>query len=188
MSVQIHESTLNNLLDHLDLAGRTFSLPALHGWLVAKLSRGAVKTPDDLPAAVRVTFSRNDPIHVRCGDGRLELILHIAEIRDGRRHWRDFEVSAFYRPVAGGLAAEFERDGVIELGGRYKGKPEIALRGIFSKVLSRERKLDLLPGTLAADPRLAGLEVTQLVVEDGWIGTAIGPLRTAARPSATTKR
>lgn len=180
-SAQIHESTLNNVLDHLDLAGRTFTLPELHAWLVEKLNRPAAKPPEDFPEGVHVTFAQKDPIRVRCQDNKLVLILNIAEIRDARRRWHDFEVRASYKPAASGLAAQFERDGTIELGGQYKGKPEIALRGIFSKVLSRQRPLNLFSEKLAGDPRLSGLEVTQLIVEDGWIATAIGPVRTAGR-------
>jgi hypothetical protein len=175
------------MLDHLDLAGRSFTLPELHRWLSAKLNRAGSKVPEDLPEGVHVAFAKKDPIRVRCDTNRLELALNIAEIRDGRRRWHDFEVRAAYRPVACGLAAQFERDGTIELDGQYKGKPELALRGIFSKVLSRERKLNLLPDTLATDPRLAGLEVTQLVVEDGWIATAIGPARMTAHRETTTR-
>jgi hypothetical protein len=187
LSTQIHESTLNNLLDHLDLAGRTFTLVDLRRWLSDKLGREPGDGAEDLPEGVRVTFARQDPIRIRCDANRLELILSIAEIRDARRRWHDFEVRAAYRPVVHGLVAQFERDGTIELGGQYKGKPEVALRGIFSKVLSRERKLNLLPDSFVNDKRLAGLEVMQLVIEDGWIGTAIGPVRTAGRPATTTK-
>jgi hypothetical protein len=187
VSTQVHESTLNNLLDHLDLAGRTFTLAELQGWLAGKLGRELADRPEDLPEGVHVTFARQDPIRVRCDANHLELIISIAEIRDSRHWWHDFEVRAAYRPVLHGLTAQFERDGTIELGGQYKGKPEVALRGIFSKVLSHERKLNLLPDTVAKDSRLAGLEVTQLVVEDGWIATAIGPVRTAVRASTAAK-
>jgi hypothetical protein len=186
-SAQVHESTLNNMLDHLDLAGRSFTLPELHRWLSAKLNRDGSKLPDDLPEGVHITFAKKDPIRVRCDDDRLVLVLNIGEIREGRRRWHDFEVRAAYRPSANGLVAQFEREGTIELGGQYKGRPELALRGIFSKVLSRERKLNLLPDTLATDPRLAGLAVTQLVVEDGWIATAIGPARMIAKREATKR-
>jgi hypothetical protein len=187
VSTQIHESTLNNMLDHLDLAGRTFTLIDLRKWLSDKLGREFGDGNEDLPEGVHVTFARQDPIRVRCDANHLELILNITEIRDARRRWHDFEVRATYRPIAQGLAAQFERDGTIVLGGQYKGKPEVALRGIFSKVLSRERKLNLLPETIVKDQRLAGLEVTQLVVEDGWIATAIGPFRTAGRSSEAAK-
>lgn len=187
-SMQIHESAVNNLLDHLDLAGRTFTLPELHRHLNEKLSQAGKPLAQDLPEGVEVTFAKMEPLRVQCGQGRIELILNIAEIRQGKHRWHDFEVRAAYRPETHGLSADFQREGSIELGGLYKGKTEVALRGIFSKVLSRERKISLLSGTVADDPRLAGLQVTQLVVEDGWIGLAIGPTSTEARRPGSVKR
>ena len=183
-SLQLHESAANNLLDHLDLAGRTFTLPELLHHLNEKLSRAAKPLPQDLPDGVDVTFAKDAPMRVRCSGGRIELVLNIAEIRQGKHRWHDFEVRATYRPEMHGLAADFQRDGSIELGGLYKGKTEVALRGIFSKVLSRERKINLMPSVVTDDPRLADLQVTQLVVEDGWIGVAIGPKVASARRQA----
>ncbi len=188
-SVQIHASAINNLLEHLELGGRTFTLPELHKWLTDKLGRGDAKAPSDLPDDVQVNFAQYNPVRVRFENNRMELILNITEIHQGKHRWREFEVRAAYRPVMNGLATALERDGVIELGGLYQGKPELALRGIFSKVLSRERKIELIPAQVVADPRLAGLEVTQVAIEDGWIALAIGPGRaTAARPVGAAKR
>ena len=45
----------------------------------------------------------------------------------------------------------------------------------------REHKAD---GALAP-ARLAGLALTQLVVEEGWIGAALGPRRSGRLPVAT---
>ena len=174
-SMQLHESAANNLLDHLDLAGRTFTLPELHRHLNEKLSRTGKPLPEDLPQGVEVTFAKTEPMRIRCDTGRLELVLNIAEIRQGKHRWHDFEVRASYRPEMHGLAADFQRDGSIELGGQYKGKTEVALRGIFSKVLSRDRKINLLPSIVTDDPRLANLQITQFVLEDGWMALAIGP-------------
>ena len=187
-SMQMNESAVNNLLDHLDLAGRTFTLPELHRHLNEKLSNAGKPLPQDLPEGVEVTFAKTEPLRIQCEQGRIELVLNIAEIRQGKRRWHDFEVRAGYRPEARGLSADFQRDGSIELGGQYKGKTEVALRGIFSKVLSRERKISLLPSAVADDPRMANLQVTQLVVEDGWIGLAIGPTTTVARQPPSVKR
>jgi hypothetical protein len=187
-SMQLNESAVNNLLDHLDLAGRTFTLPELHRHLNEKLSRAETPLPQDFPQGVEVTFAKTEPLRIHCGQGHVELVLNIAEIRQGKRRWHDFEVRTTYRPEARGLAAEFQRDGTIELGGQYKGKTEVALRGIFSKVLSRERKINLVPSVVADDPRIADLQVTQLVVEDGWIGLAIGPPPTLARQPRSVRR
>jgi hypothetical protein len=188
-SMQMHESAVNNLLDHLDLAGRTFTLPALQQYLNERLSRAPKPTPEDLPEGVEIAFAKTEPLRIHCTGGRIELAINIAEIRQGKRRWHDFEVRAAYRPDPHGLAADFQRDGSIELGGQYKGKTEVALRGIFSKVLSRDRKISLLPTSITTDPRLANLQVTQLVVEDGWIGMAIGPTgRVACKPLQSARR
>lgn len=180
-SAQIHESAVNNLLDHLDLAGRTFTLPELLRHVNSKLSRGEPSLPPDLPDNVELAFAKQQPLHVRCDHDELELVLNIAEIRQGKHHWRDFEVRAKYRPAPNGLSCELQRVGSIELGGQYQGRAEVTLRGIFSKVLSKDRKLKLLPESICSDRRLAGLEVTQFVIDDGWIGLAIGPKLAVAR-------
>ena len=135
-SMQINESAVNNLLDHLDLAGRTFTLPELHRHLNEKLSQTGKPLSQDLPEGVEVTFAKTEPLRIQCSQGRVELVLNITEIRQGKRRWHDFEVRAGYRPETHGLSADFQRDGSIELGGLYKRKTEVALRGIFSKVLS----------------------------------------------------
>ena len=44
----------------------------------------------------------------------------------------------------------------------------------------QEYPLPLLAEQLQSDPRLAGLQITQFVIEDGWLGLALGPKRTAA--------
>ena len=95
---QIHESALNNLLDHLDLAGRTFTLQELLRQVNLKLSRGEPTLPPDLPDHVEIAFAKQQPLHVCCDHDELELVLNIAEIRQGKHHWHDFEVRAKYRP------------------------------------------------------------------------------------------
>jgi hypothetical protein len=180
-SAQLHESVLNNLLDNLDLAGKKFALPELLKHLNSKLGRSDAKLPDDLPEGVQITFAAEQPLRVRCDDDRLMLVLHIAEIRQGKHRWHDFEVRAAYKSTTDGLSAALERDGTIELGGQYQGRPEVALRGIFSKVLSRERKLKLIPQAVADDPRLADLQITQLLMDNGWIALSIGPKAVVAR-------
>ena len=65
-SMQLHESVLNNALDRLDLAGRTFTLPELHRHLNEKLSRTDARLPDDLPEGVEIAFAKSEPLRIRC--------------------------------------------------------------------------------------------------------------------------
>lgn len=89
-------------------------------------------------------------------------------------------------PRQQGNTPRFVRDrGTIFLEGKsLKGKPQLTLRAIFSRVLSLNRDLNLIDESVANDPRLKGLAISQFMVEHGWIGLAYSPVR----PSATVVR
>ena len=183
-SVQIHQSLVNNVCDRLNVDGQTFTLPELQKRLVEafKLPRGAF--PEEYPTDLRITFAKRDSITARFDEGRIELTLGIAELRRYPKTWRDFQVRVFYRPRINGIDVRFVRDGTVQLRGEHFGRePQIALRGIFSKVFSHDRELFFVDQRVINDPRLAGLNVTQCVLTDGWIGLSVGsgPLRSARR-------
>ena len=67
-------------------------------------------------------------------------------------------------------------EGGIELISEQLGfRDQIALRGIFTKVMTRNHRLNVMRGRFLEDPRLSNLGVTQFVVRDGWVGLSIGP-------------
>jgi hypothetical protein len=180
-SMQVHESALNNVLDQLQLDGKTFALPELFNQLSDRVGQD-IPTPSDLPSNVSVTFATHDAVRVRCEQGTIRVTLAIAAFSDGSQEWRNFDISATYVPEIEHLHARLVRQGPIELGGEaYKGQPEVKLRAIFAKVLPRDRKLDLVPALVAENPHLVDLCLTQCVIDDGWIGIALGPDRTVAR-------
>ncbi len=115
---------------------------------------------------------------VRLREGRAELTLNIAQLESGSRTWRDFTVQVTYRPEAVGRCVELVREGVISLAGERLGtQGQFVLRGTFGRIFSEDRRLDWLTEIIEKDARLAGLQVTQCVIEDGWLGLAIGPQR-----------
>jgi hypothetical protein len=173
VSLQLHESALNNVLESLDLAGREFTIAELYAWLGKKLHRADFKQPDDVPADVVVKFADDEPIRVQLVDGQLQLAIRLAKLTHNRKRWRDFTVRARYQPDESTRAARFVRSGAIWLEGEsLQGRAEFVLRSILSKALSIERPWQLVPQQLADDPRLADLDIAQFVVEDGWVGLA----------------
>ncbi len=189
-SVQIHQSLLNNVCEQLQLDGRTFSLPELQQHLASVLGLNRTAFSEKYPEEMRITFAPHDSVQVRFTSGRVMVTLAVAELRNYPNSWRDFKVRAFYKPVRHGLDLKFVRDGTVQLWGeRFGAQPQIALRGIFNRIFSQDRQLSVLDPKLATDPRLAGLEVTQCLTTDGWLGLSIGEAakrrgheaRTAAR-------
>ncbi len=181
-SFQLHESAISNVLDRLQLDGRTFTLPELSRYVAGRLGRPQFWQTNPGHDDVEITFAKNDAVTVRLRDGRIALTLSITRLSKSPRRWKNFQVRAFYRPRINGCNVQLARDGVIHLiGRRLSARSQIALRGIFSKTFSRKHPIDVTPERLADNPKLADLEVTQFVIDDGWIGAALGPKQTALR-------
>lgn len=181
-SLQLHQSALNNGLARLDLEGRSFEIAELFAWVAEKLGRPELAQLDELPENVRLTFAEKDAVRVKCQDGRVEVTIALAEMTHDGSRWRNFQVRTNYSPQADGLAPRFVRDDTIHLAGEsLRGKLELKLRAIFSRVLSKNRDLRLLGESLTGDSRLQDLEITQFAVEDGWIALAYSPRRESSK-------
>jgi hypothetical protein len=187
-SVQIHESVINNVLQRLELDGQTFDLAGLGKRLAERIHRYQPKPVDADQEDVKITFATKDAVHVRCNDGRMEITLAIARLSKGpRQNWKNFQVRVFYRPIIQGRSIDLMRDGTVQLS-RVSFGSQLALRGVFLKVFSQSEPIHATPESFVKNPKLTGLVVTQFVINDGWVGAAIGPQRTATAQTATTKR
>jgi hypothetical protein len=185
VSLQLHETMFNNTLENLKLANRRVDLRTLYVEMLRRFEAKEIKIPDDLPEDVTVHFAETDPVRISCEEGRVKLTIRLKELDHAERHtWKDFEVHGYYRPSDNQLEANLVRDGNLELvGERLKLGDQIALRGIFAKVLSRNRQLSIINKQLLTRPQLADLQVTQFVIQDGWIGVALGPKSDNLRPT-----
>ncbi len=59
---------------------------------------------------------------------------------------------------------------------------------MFSKVFSQKKPIQVTPDSFVKNPKLQGVAVTQLVINDGWIGAAIGPQRTVTAQANQARR
>ena len=174
---------LNNGLEQLDLGGRSFTLDELFDWIAKKLGRPELSTQEDLPEGVRLTFAKKDAVRVKCDAERIEVLLSFAELTDGIHRWRNFTISTLYRPEPEGLTPLFTRASPISASKGVKNRA--VLYAIFSKVLSRNRDIRFFDSKITQDTRLKDSEITQFVIEHGWIGLAYGdkrPGNVARRP------
>ncbi|HUT95287.1 MAG TPA: hypothetical protein VMY37_37885 [Thermoguttaceae bacterium] len=181
-SCQIHESALNNVIQQIGLDGGTFTPAEVRQRIAEVFNSPEILERDPGREDVEITFAAQDAVRVRCRDGRVAITLSIAKLRKSPSLWTDFQVRAFYRPEFEGLRAELVRDGIVKLDAVKSLRSQIPLRGVFSKTFSKQQPWKLTPERLVDDPRMADLAVTQLVIEDGWIGVALGPKRVDSQP------
>jgi hypothetical protein len=185
LSLQLHDSVMNNALENLKLEGRRVDLRTLYVEILRQFDAPQINIPEDLPEDVTVQFADHDAVRVSCDHGRVKLTIRLKELdHAGRNVWRNFEVRGYYRPSDNQLEANLVREGNLELSGeRLKLGDQVALRGIFANVLSRNRQLSIVNRQLLTRPQLTDLQVTQFVIQDGWIGIALGPQTDNVRPA-----
>ena len=173
-NVQLHQTAVNNVLQQLSLGDRSWTLPELYQELLDKLELREVNPPGELPADMTVELKGDDAIRFEIYDGRAVAKLRIRYLTRGRRIWRNLTVEADYAPVVEGLRVELVRTGGVRLRGTKLGiRDQIALRSIFTKFFTPNRRLPLTLPNLDDDPRLESSSVTQCVLRDGWIGISI---------------
>lgn len=186
LSMQVHDSSLNNAFDRLELAGRTLTLEDLVMQLCTRLGLEP-RVPDDLPEGVQVTFARTQPLRVECRESVVHVRVALDAIESGRRDWYDVAAHVTYRPTVSGRQIYLEREGPVHLSGPgHQGRMEIGLRTIFGKIFPKERPIALLPERIVANPRLASMQAVQAVSSDGWFGLALAsrkPPATVAAPA-----
>jgi hypothetical protein len=176
LSLQIHQSALNNVIEQLDWQGRTIGLQQLYTELTERFRLGDGHVPEDFPEDVTLRFAAEDPVRFVLEDGRMAIEISLVELKQGRRGWKNFTVRVFYEPALDDPQADLVRDQYVELiGRRLSFRDQIALRGIFSRVFAKNQPMDFVSRRLQSDPRFDGLAVIQTVIQDGWLGIAIGP-------------
>lgn len=188
LSLQFHESLMNNTLENLKLDNRRIDLRELYVEMLRRFEAKDLQIPDDLPEEVTVHFAEVDPVRITAENGRVCLAIRLQELNHADTNtWKNFEVRAYYKPSENQQEANLVRDGVIELSGeRLRLGDQVALRGIFAKVLSRNRTLAIVNRQLLLRKELHDLQVTQFIIQDGWIGIAIGP-QVGPLPPATSE-
>ncbi len=181
-SCQIHQSALNNAIERLLLDGGTFTPAEVRARIAAVFNTPEMLEENPGRDDVQITFADRDAVRAQFRDGEVALTLSIARLKKSPHLWKDFQVRAYYRPELNDRGAELARHGIVEVHGSQALGSQIALRGVFSGLFSRTRPWKITPDSFLADPRFEDLAVTQLVIDDGWIGLALGPSRHRAEP------
>jgi hypothetical protein len=175
MSVQVHQSALNNTLEQLVPKHQPMTIHQMLNEAAGIFAQTDVNIPDEIPADVTVQFAPTRPITVEIEDGQLWVTLRVVRLNRGDRvTLTNFIVRAAYKPQIDGLQATLVRDGHLRISGPGMSMRErLPVRAIFNKVLSPNRPFPLTLPQLIQHPAMESLAVSQLELRDGWIGLAI---------------
>lgn len=178
LSIQIHQTAVNNILDGLNLDGNTLTLKELRERVAAKFNTPVLLDRKNKHDDVAISFAVRDSLRIDCRDGRVAVTLSIARLEKSPRVWRDFQVRAYYRVEVDGLSAKLVRDGSIRMiGRRISTGSQLAIRSIFGRVFSKNASRQLVPERIRSNPNMADQAVTQFDIDDGWVAFAMGPMR-----------
>jgi hypothetical protein len=182
LSVQVHQSVLNNTLETALPAGQSVSILTLVDELKTRFAvpdQIALADEDDveLSADTIIHFAPTRPITVEIEDDAVWITLRIMRLYSpGSVDLRRFVVRAVYKCEVDGMSASLVRYGHLRISGPGMSmRDRLPARAIFNKVFSTRRPLPLVPPALGQHPAMTGLAISQLELRDGWIGLAIGP-------------
>jgi len=177
LSTQMHQSVINNVIQRLNLNGKTYTLRDLYRTVSDKLGATQRKVPEELPGNVVVQFTKKDPANVRFADGKATIVLNLAKLQIGKKlRWRNFSIAVNYVPDSRTLDAKFIRvpdpdhvDSFIYIDGIRRSGHRMLVAGIFEKLFSSDRPISVFPENLTSDRRLSDVCVSQFEIADGWV-------------------
>ncbi len=173
-SCQLHETAINSFAYMADLAGQRFTGQQLADRMLRlNPDRERRELDKDARNAV-IEFASESPVQVELANNEMHVVLRISELVVRGRANRNFKVHVYYTPSADGLVARFDHTKGPFLEGSMRNSQRMRLQTIFGKVFP-EGGYMLFGSKYANDPRLEGLMITQLVIDDGWVGVALGP-------------
>lgn len=183
LSIQLHESAINNAAEGLQLEGNKFTNLQLHKQIQERFD---VKTDDskvDPSNRVTLTFQDSDAARIEFQEGRVRLTLSLKQMSIRGKKYKNLKVHTHYVPQVIDGKAWLVQEGSAQLEGKIRPASRLRLHASLGKVLGEGRKVPMLRLPTDADPnlanRLAGVATTQFVIEDGWLGIALGPERSA---------
>lgn len=173
-SLQLHESSLTNLVSALNLAGQRLTGEEFAERLRRFAPDATKRELDEDAREAQIEFADNRPVTFELKEGVLHVAWEVRELVVRGRPNRNFKVHVYYTPAADGVVARFDHQKGPFLEGNMRNSQRMRLQTIFGKVFPPEGQL-AIGAKWADDPRLEGLMITQLVIDDGWLGAALGP-------------
>ena len=178
LSFQLHQSSVNNAIARIGLNGKTFTVQELTEHLENVFGQpiGSADAEENQRQA-EFGFAPFDPIRIDFKDDRVNITLNLRtlKIEEKGKTWKNISLTVAYQLVTDGMQISMVQD---DLGTRIKGKrlrvsDKAALSTVMKVVFKKQYAVNALPKGIKEKIGGPPLEVSQLVISNGWIGVSI---------------
>ncbi len=174
LTVQFHQSAINNLIQRFGLNGQEFNAITL-GKHIEKIT-GIPYESKNSQAEATFKFAKHDAVRVDFEDGVASLKFCFRSFQIGKgRPWRDITVKANFHPRYIGTRIVLDLDNLFEVKSKSDLRlgDEIAIRSAFKVILDRQYAFDLMPAAVREKAPNLALAIDRLSFAEGWCGVAI---------------
>ena len=174
LTVQIHQSALNNLIQRFALNGQEFNAVTL-GQHVEKVT-GIPYARGSIEAEATFRFDKHDAIRVDFEDGIASVTFGFDKFQIGKgRPWRKIFVTAHFKPTYIGTRIVLDRDNVFDVKSKkdLRLADQIAIRTAFKVILEEQYAFDLVPAVVRWRVPGLNLAIDRLSLAEGWCGVAL---------------
>ena len=174
LTVQFHQSAINNLIQRFGLKGKTFD-PITLGKHVEKIT-GIPYTSENKDADATFEFDEYDPVRVDFKDGIASVKFSFKKFQIGKgRPWKNISVQANFKPSYMGTRIVLDRDSLFEVESKRDlgFTDEVAIRAAFKVILDEQYAFDIVPEFVKMKIPNLTLGIDRLSLAEGWCGVAL---------------
>ena len=177
MSMQIHESAINNVVTRFEFGGKKLNTQELIDY-INKMFQTELSTKElDDNKTANFEFAPFDPIRIDFDEGKVELVINLKSFQVGKgKQWKRLTVKAVYdAQIESGFNIKLiqTEDGLHLKGRRLNPTDKIAIRLICGALFPEELSVRLMPEHLGSQLSVNTLQATQFVLSDGWLGISV---------------
>lgn len=183
VSVQVHQSLLNNAIARIGLNGNTFNSEELaeHLQKVLALDPKTVEADADQRGRdASFKFADHDPIRIAFVENHVNITLSFAKfsVSDRGKSLKNVSMTASYELATNGMQVRLIQNDNRTRFTRTRGKSlsvgdRLALSTVMKVMFKKQYDFEGLPKQFKNHQQSQDLEIAQLVLSDGWIGVSL---------------
>jgi len=193
VTIQLHQSLVNNVIARLGLNGGSFTGQELAKHLQDVLGLDVDASSDENQKDAQFKFAGLDPIRIDFKDGRVNVVINLDSLQVGgaAKPIRRLSITAAYKIEADGMQVRLTQDDtgtrVTSRGKRLRLGDRAVVSTVMKMLFQPSYSLNALPKKFRERPQAQSLVISSLIVYNGWLAVEMDDVLVAqSAPSSTS--